>query len=96
MKLFHLKHKDGVVCSNAVVIGNVCNVQVDPLYVSAIVLTGRVWDAITDPIIGYLSLKTKTRFGRLRPWYVTTCVILGVIVCVTLCVMLCVTVCYCV
>ena len=45
--------------------------QVDPLYVSAIVLAGRVWDAITDPIIGNLSLRTKTRLGRLRPWCVT-------------------------
>ena len=49
--------------------------QVDPLYVSAIVLAGRVWDAITDPIIGNLSLRTKTRLGRLRPWCVTVCVV---------------------
>jgi len=68
------------------------NLQVDPLYVSAIVLTGRVWDAITDPIVGNLSLRTKTRFGRLRPWYVIVCV--AVCYCVCSSVLLCVAVCY--
>ena len=67
------------------------NLQVDPLYASAIVLTGRVWDAITDPIIGNLSLRSKTRLGRLRPWYVTMCVIVCHYVCdsVLLCVVVC-------
>ena len=64
----------------------VYGLQVDPLYVSAIVLTGRVWDAITDPIIGNLSLRTKTRLGRLRPWCVTVCNSMS----------LCVVVCHCV
>ncbi|XP_065890144.1 sodium-dependent lysophosphatidylcholine symporter 1-B-like isoform X2 [Dysidea avara] len=47
---------------------------VEPLYVSAIVFSGRVWDAITDPIIGNLSLRTKTRFGRLRPWLMSAAI----------------------
>jgi len=29
---------------------------------------GRVWDAISDPFAGYLTTKTNTRWGRLRPW----------------------------
>ena len=29
---------------------------------------GRLWDAVTDPIAGYLSDRTNTRFGRRRPW----------------------------
>ena len=44
--------------------------KVDPLYVLIIVFTGRVWDAFTDPFIGFLCTQTKTRWGRLRPWSV--------------------------
>jgi glycoside/pentoside/hexuronide:cation symporter, GPH family len=29
---------------------------------------GRVFDAVNDPIVGYLSDKTSTRWGRRRPW----------------------------
>ncbi len=29
---------------------------------------GRVWDAITDPLVGFLSDRTRSRFGRRRPW----------------------------
>jgi GPH family glycoside/pentoside/hexuronide:cation symporter len=28
----------------------------------------RIWDAISDPVAGYLSDKTRTRIGRRRPW----------------------------
>lgn len=36
--------------------------------VSALMLFSRFWDAINDPIIGSLTDKTKTRWGRYRPW----------------------------
>ena len=42
--------------------------QLDPTYVLIIVFSGRVWDAITDPVVGFLCSLTKTRLGRLRPW----------------------------
>jgi GPH family glycoside/pentoside/hexuronide:cation symporter len=29
---------------------------------------GRFWDAFTDPIVGHLSDRTRTRLGRRRPW----------------------------
>jgi GPH family glycoside/pentoside/hexuronide:cation symporter len=29
---------------------------------------GRVFDAVNDPVIGYFSDKTRTRWGRQRPW----------------------------
>lgn len=51
---------------------------VPPLYASlfglglptigAIFLLARLWDAVIDPAIGLLSDRTRTRFGRRRPW----------------------------
>lgn len=53
---------------------------VPPLYASAfgfdlatvglIFLAARLWDAVIDPGIGLLSDRTRTRFGRRRPWIV--------------------------
>ncbi|XP_076017802.1 sodium-dependent lysophosphatidylcholine symporter 1-B-like [Genypterus blacodes] len=43
--------------------------QLDPFYASIILFVGRVWDAITDPTVGFLVSRTKwTRFGRMMPW----------------------------
>jgi GPH family glycoside/pentoside/hexuronide:cation symporter len=36
--------------------------------VGAILLAVRIFDAVTDPMIGALSDRTRTRFGRRRPW----------------------------
>lgn len=33
-----------------------------------VVMIGKIWDAITDPVVGYLSDKTETRWGRRRPY----------------------------
>ena len=34
-----------------------------------ILFLGRgIWDAVADPIAGYLSDRTNTRLGRRRPW----------------------------
>jgi oligogalacturonide transporter len=30
---------------------------------------GKVWDAITDPLMGYISDRTKSRFGRRRIYF---------------------------
>jgi len=31
-------------------------------------LVGKIWDAVIDPLIGYISDKTKSRWGRRRPY----------------------------
>ena len=36
--------------------------------VATLMLISRFWDAINDPIIGALTDKTHTRWGRFRPW----------------------------
>ncbi|XP_043946372.1 sodium-dependent lysophosphatidylcholine symporter 1-like [Protopterus annectens] len=46
-------------------------VQMEAFYASLIMLIGRVWDAFTDPTVGYLISRTKrTRCGKLKPWII--------------------------
>jgi Na+/melibiose symporter-like transporter len=43
-----------------------------------ILLFGRgIWDAVADPIAGYLSDRTNTRLGRRRPWMLASALPLG-------------------
>lgn len=36
--------------------------------IGGVLLIARLWDTVTDPIVGYLSEKTPARFGRRRLW----------------------------
>jgi GPH family glycoside/pentoside/hexuronide:cation symporter len=38
---------------------------------------GRAWDAVTDPAMGYVSDRTRSRFGRRRIWFGVAAVPLG-------------------
>jgi GPH family glycoside/pentoside/hexuronide:cation symporter len=59
-----------------------------PLYTDVVLLpavlaglgraAGLVWDAVNDPVTGYLSDRTRSRFGRRRPFLVATAVPMGV------------------
>ncbi len=40
-------------------------------FVGLILMIARVFDALNDPFMGVLVAKTKTRFGRFRPWLFT-------------------------
>ena len=42
------------------------------------VALGKVWDAVTDPAVGYLSDRTRTRWGRRRPYMAVGAVFLFV------------------
>ena len=39
-----------------------------PAVMGVLLGAGRVWDAVTDPWVGYASDRTQTRLGRRRPW----------------------------
>src|SRR5436190_3713256 len=41
---------------------------------AAILLWPRLWDAAFDPIMGILADRTKTRWGRFRPWILWTAI----------------------
>ena len=41
---------------------------VNPAWAGAILTIGVVWNMFSDPIVGNLSDKTKTRFGKKRTW----------------------------
>jgi glycoside/pentoside/hexuronide:cation symporter, GPH family len=44
-----------------------------------LLLVGRFWDALVDPIIGIAADRTNTRWGKFRPWVFWTAVPWGVI-----------------
>ncbi len=39
-----------------------------PVAAGSVLAIGRVWDAVNDPLIGYLSDNTRSRWGRRYPW----------------------------
>lgn len=41
---------------------------ISPAHVAGILLAARIWDAINDPIMGYVADHTRTRWGRFRPY----------------------------
>ena len=41
---------------------------------TAILLWPRLWDAVADPIVGVLADRTNTRWGKFRPWIISTAI----------------------
>ncbi len=53
---------------------------VSPAHSGFISLIVILWDAITDPIIGYLSDNLKSKFGRRRPFIIAGAIPLGLLI----------------
>ncbi|MBV7314528.1 glycoside-pentoside-hexuronide (GPH):cation symporter [Shewanella sp. NIFS-20-20] len=52
---------------------------ISPAYVGTMFLAVRLIDAITDPLMGWLSDQTRTRFGRFRPYLLWFALPFGII-----------------
>lgn len=39
------------------------------VYASIIIFIGKIWDAVTDPVVGRISDKTRSRYGRRRLYF---------------------------
>lgn len=52
--------------------------RLPPTKAGLVLLVGKLWDGINDPIIGLLSDKTQSSLGRRLPWMLYTAVPLGV------------------
>ncbi|VGO12540.1 Melibiose carrier protein [Pontiella desulfatans] len=53
--------------------------NVAPSLLGIAVMLFRIWDAITDPIMGWISDRTQSRFGRRRPYIVCGAIAGGVL-----------------
>lgn len=47
---------------------------VAPAVIGVLFGAGRIWDAVSDPLAGYWSDRTRSRLGRRRPWLIAALV----------------------
>ncbi|MEM6423558.1 MAG: MFS transporter [Cyanobacteria bacterium P01_H01_bin.119] len=50
-----------------------------PSLAGAVILVSKVWDAVSDPVIGWLSDRTRSSLGRRYPWMLAGAVPLGLL-----------------
>ena len=50
----------------------------NPALAGSVLLIGRLWDGINDPLIGWLSDRTQSSWGRRYPWMVLGAIPLGI------------------
>ncbi|MFA5688281.1 MAG: MFS transporter [Kiritimatiellales bacterium] len=51
---------------------------VDPRWIGTILGVSRIWDAVTDPIMGNISDNTRSRWGRRVPWITLSALLCGI------------------
>src|SRR5210317_1620895 len=51
---------------------------VDPLWSGLLGGLPRIWDALTDPIMGFISDNTRSRYGRRRPYIFVGAILSGI------------------
>ena len=49
-----------------------------PIAVSVIMMAARVWDAVNDPMMGAIAERTRSKFGRFRPYIAFGCPLLAI------------------
>lgn len=52
---------------------------INPAVAGTIIAVGVIWDAITDPIIGFISDKCKSKYGKKRPFLIGSAVPLALV-----------------
>jgi GPH family glycoside/pentoside/hexuronide:cation symporter len=52
-------------------------VGLSPGLAGSVLMVGKVWDAINDPLVGWLSDRTQSRWGRRFPWMIYGAIPLG-------------------
>src|SRR5690606_9312939 len=50
--------------------------HVRPALAGIIVLASRIWDAVSDPLMGSITDRTRSRFGRRRPYFLAGSVLI--------------------
>jgi len=54
------------------------NLMISPVAMGVIFGISRIWDAVTDPMVGFLSDRTKLAGGRRRPWILVSILPVGI------------------
>lgn len=52
--------------------------EISPVWAGLAMLVPRLWDGLTDPLMGAISDRTKSRFGRRRPYLLIGSILYGV------------------
>jgi oligogalacturonide transporter len=49
-------------------------VRINPAWAGLIILLSKAWDAVSDPMMGLITDRTRSRWGRRRPWFMVSVV----------------------